>query len=150
VRTTTESEWQSQFVSMFGNIPFFVSSIGSGVLIAILLACVNTMLMAAREQTGDIGIMKALGFTDRAMFGLLIAQALVLCGLGGALGLGLAALMEPATASAIGTMFPNYRVLPETFALGAGVTLAIGLIAGVFPAWRASRLRCVEAIGVVE
>jgi putative ABC transport system permease protein len=150
VQTTTESEFQAQFISMMGNVPFFVNSIGGGVLIAILLACVNTMLMAAREQTTDIGIMKALGFTDGSMFALLILQALVLCGLGGAMGIGLALALQGGTASVLGPMFPGYGVLPETIALGAGVTLAIGLIAGVFPAWRASRLRCVEALGVVE
>jgi putative ABC transport system permease protein len=84
------------------------------------------------------------------MFGLLILQALVLCGLGGALGIGLALLLEPAAAAKMATMFPGYRILPETLVLGAGITLAVGLIAGVFPAWRASRLRCVEALGVVE
>jgi len=49
VQTTTEAEFQAQFVSMVGNIPLFVSSIGGGVLAAILLAVLNTMLMAARE-----------------------------------------------------------------------------------------------------
>ena len=150
VQTTTEAEFQAQFVSMFGNIPFFVSSIGGGVLIAILLACVNTMLMAAREQTIDIGIMKALGFTDGSMFGLLISQAFVLCGLGGALGILLALGMEPKMAKGLGQFFPGYRVSPSTIVFGVLVTVLIGLVAGIVPAWRASRLRCVEALGERE
>ena len=52
-------------------------------LLAILLACVNTMLMAGREQTHDVGILKALGFEDGSVFGLLLAQSLLLCLLGG-------------------------------------------------------------------
>src|SRR6185436_7854771 len=59
VDCATEAEFQRQFVTMFGNLPLFVGWIGSGVLLAILLACINTMLMAMREQTTDIGIMKA-------------------------------------------------------------------------------------------
>ena len=150
VQTTTEAEFQAQFVSMFGNIPFFVSSIGGGVLIAIVLACVNTMLMAAREQTIDIGIMKALGFTDGSMFGLLISQAFVLCGLGGGLGILLAVGMAPAMAQNMGAFFPGYSVSTSTIVFGVGVTVVIGLVAGIVPAWRARRLRCVEALGARE
>src|SRR5262249_11821439 len=87
VECQTETEFQRQFVTMFCNIPLFVGWIGSGVLIAILLACVNTMLMSMREQAAEIGVLKSLGFTDGSMFGLLLAQALFLCSLGGALGL---------------------------------------------------------------
>jgi hypothetical protein len=67
----TEAEFQRQFLTMFGNIPVFLAWIGGGILIAILVACVNTMLMAMREQTAEIGVLKSLGFTDGAMFSLL-------------------------------------------------------------------------------
>jgi putative ABC transport system permease protein len=90
VNCDTEAEFQRQFVSMVGNLPLFVGWIGTGVLIAIGLACINTMLMAMREQLAEIGILKSLGFTDGSMFGLLIAQALALCGLGGGIGILLA------------------------------------------------------------
>ena len=67
VQTTTEAEFQAQFVSMFGNVPFFVGAIGSGVLFAILLACLFSPLIdhvvvqrnirrrAARLQGGGDG-----------------------------------------------------------------------------------------------
>lgn len=147
VQTTTEAEFQAQFVSMMGSVPFFVSSIGSGVLFAIFLACVNTMLMAGREQTHDVGILKALGFTDGRVFALLIAQSLVLCTLGGAGGVGLALLLQGKIAGAIGAMFPGFAVTASTIRLGLGLTLGIGLLAGIAPAWTASRLRAVEALG---
>src|SRR5262245_15598089 len=137
-----EAEFQRQFVTMFGNIPLFVGWIGSGVVLAILLACINTMLMTMREQTIDIGIMKALGFTDGAMFSLLVAQGLFLCVLGGGLGMLLARATEGGVADGLGTMFPGYRILPGTYALAAVVTLVLGLLAGVVPAWSARSLRC--------
>src|SRR5206468_1948492 len=87
VDCVTEAEFQRQFVTMFGNIPLFVGWIGTGVVLAILLASINTMLMAMREQTLDVGILKSLGFSDGAMFGLLAAQGLLLCLVGGGLGL---------------------------------------------------------------
>jgi len=142
----TEAEFQRQFVTMFGNIPLFVGWIGSGVVMAILLACVNTMLMAMREQTGDIGVLKALGFTDGSMFALLIAQALFLCLLGGGLGMLLAWLTEGGVADGLGTMFPGYEVKAGTYAFAAAVTLALGVLAGLLPAWGARNLRCVQAL----
>lgn len=142
----TEAEFQRQFVTMFGNIPLFVGWIGTGVLIAILLASVNTMLMAMREQSADIGVLKSLGFTDGSMFGLLIAQSLFLSLLGGALGLFLAWSTQKTIADALGAMFPGFVIKPGTFALAAVIAVLIGFAAGVIPAWRASRLRCVEAL----
>jgi putative ABC transport system permease protein len=92
---------------MFGNIPLFVGWIGTGVLIAILLASVNTMLMAMREQAAEIGVLKSLGFTDGSMFGLLIAQSLFAVILGGGLGL-LARVRDPEPiAEGLGAMFPG-------------------------------------------
>lgn len=150
VQTTSESEFQKQFVSMLGNVPFFVSTIGGGVLAAILLAVVNTMLMAGREQTRDIGILKALGFTDRDAVRLLALQSMLLCIVGGGLGLGLALMTESGIAGALGSMFPGYQVRPETLVLGAVVALALGLFAGVAPAWRAARLNTVDALASGE
>jgi putative ABC transport system permease protein len=150
VQTTTEAEFQKQFISMMGNVPFFVATIGGGVLIAILLAVVNTMLMAGREQTHDLGIMKALGFDDGAARMMLVAQSLFLCVLGGGLGLALAAVTEDGIAVGMGAIFPGYHVQAATYALGAVVTIALGVIAGVAPAVRAGRLRPVEALGMEE
>jgi putative ABC transport system permease protein len=146
VQTTTEAEFQRQFVSMIGNLPRFIGFIGAGVLAAILLACVNTMLMAAREQVHEVGILKSLGFADAQVFGLMIGQSLLLCVLGGGLGLLGAKLAELGIGKALGAFFPGYRILPETLWLGFGLTVAVGIVAGLVPAWSASRLHCVEAL----
>lgn len=146
VQTTTEAEFQRQFVSMMGNIPTFISSIGFGVLFAILLAVLNTMLMAGRERTRDFGILKALGFTDAVAFVLLLGESLLLCVAGGAGGIALAKLSEAAAASAFKQLLPTYAVTPETMGLGAAIAVGIGLAAGIAPAWQASRLKPVDAL----
>lgn len=146
VQTTTEAEFNRQFVSMVGNLPRLLGFIGTGVLIAILLGCVNTMLMAGREQTRDIGILKAVGFSDGAMFRFLLAQSLFLCGLGGGLGIGLALLTEAPLAAMMGRYFPGYAILPETILLAVGTTLLVGLLSGMVPARQASKLLSVEAL----
>ena len=146
VQSTSEAEFQKQFVSMVGNVPFFVSSIGGGVFVAILLAVVNTMLMAAREQTRDVGILKALGFGSGAIFMVLLLQGLFLGLLGGGLGLILARASSESFATMLGASFPNYEVTLETLGLGVAVSLVVGVLAGIFPAIRLSRLPCVQSL----
>lgn len=146
VQTTTEAEFQRQFVSMVGSLPTFLTSIGGGVLFAIVLAVINTMLMAGRERTVDLGILKALGFTDAVIFSLLLFESLALCTVGGSMGVGLALLLEPFFVRFLGQMFPGFVITPETIGIGLGISVGIGVVAGIVPAWRASRLRCVEAL----
>lgn len=150
VQATSESEFQAQFVSMIGNVPMLVSSIGGGVMIAILLAVLNTMLMSAREQTRDIGVLKALGFTDGSVFGVLIVQSFGLCGLGGLLGIGVAKGLEPLISTAIGSMFPGFTVTLPTILEAATATAAIGFLAGIAPALRARALSVVDALRTVR
>jgi putative ABC transport system permease protein len=150
VQATSESEFQAQFVSMVGNVPLLVSSIGGGVMIAILLAVLNTMLMAAREQTKDIGVLKALGFTDGSVSGVLFLQSVVLCGLGGLIGIGLAKGVEPVMATAIGSMFPGFTVTLPTIGEALVATAVIGFLAGIAPALRARSLTVVDALRTVR
>ena len=150
VDCATEAEFQRQFQSMFGNIPLFLGWIGGGVLIAILVASINTMLMSMREQTGDVGVMKSLGFTDANVFGLFMAQAMFLCLLGGGIGLFLAWSTQGAIASSMEFMFPGFRIQAATFVIAAVLTAVLGLLAGILPAVRASRLRCVEALRAAD
>jgi len=146
VQTTTEAEFNRQFVSMIGNLPRLLAFIGGGVLVAILLACVNTMLMAAREQTTEIGILKALGFTDPAMGRFLVAQSLALVGGGGAAGIALALATQDGIAKVMGRFFPGYAVTSGTLIEAVTVTIAVGLLAGLVPARTAARLRTVDAL----
>jgi putative ABC transport system permease protein len=150
VTCTTEAAFQAQFLTMMGNVPFLVTAIGSGVLVAIALACINTMLMAFRDQAHDVGIMKALGFTDGGVAGLMFGQSLLLCAVGGGLGILLSKGTEPVFLIAFGTMFPGYAVTNRTVAIAAALTVAIGVVAGIVPALAARRLRCVEALRSVE
>jgi ABC-type antimicrobial peptide transport system permease subunit len=50
----------------------------------------------------------------------------------------------------LSTFFPGYAILPTTLALAAAVTLVLGLVSGLVPALRSSRLRCVEALRSTE
>jgi putative ABC transport system permease protein len=146
VQTTTESEFQAQFVSMFGNIPFFVSAIGGGVLAAVLLACINTMLMAAREQRREVGVLKALGFSDTRVGSVLLFQSLFLTLVGGGLGMFLAKAIEPGVLDATSAIMPGFRIETETFWLAFLVTVLAGLVAGILPALATRNLTVIAAL----
>ena len=146
VQTTSEAEFNAQFVSMLGNVPFFLGAIGGGILAAILLATLNTMLMAGREQTRDVGILKALGFSDGTVFGVLLVQSFLLCGVGGGVGIALAYVSGPGISAVLGTMFPGFRIASEVVLQTALIVVLLGLVAGIAPALRARRMTAIDAI----
>ena len=123
-----------------------LQSIGGAVIFAIFFAILNTMLMAARERTHDIGVLKALGFNDRSIFVGMTLESLLLCGLGGALGTGIAAAMAGGLAENLRSIVPGLALDGTTLGLAFGLALALGLFAGVAPAWNASRLQPVVAL----
>lgn len=146
VQTTTEAEFQRQFVQMLGSVPTFLTSIGGGVVFAIFLAVLNTMLMAGRERTRDIGIIKALGYPDGVAFGLLLCEALLLCTLGGALGVALALVSQPIMAVAMRLVIPFYEVTPDTIGASMAGAAVLGLLSGIGPALAARRLTVIQAL----
>jgi putative ABC transport system permease protein len=145
VQTTTEAEFNAQFVSMVGNIPFFVTTIGGGVLAAILLAVINTMLLAGREQRHDMGVLKALGFSEWAVFGVMLGQGVLLCVVGGGLGIGLAQISAPEIAKVLGTMFPGFEMTSDILTSACTLSLGIGLLSGILPAAATRKLLAVDA-----
>jgi putative ABC transport system permease protein len=71
------------FISMLGNISFLVGIIGAAVIFAILLVTFNTMMMAARERTSEIAVMKTLGYPDNLILFIVIGEAILISVVGG-------------------------------------------------------------------
>jgi len=146
VQTTTEAEFNRQFTTMMGNIPLLLNSAGGAVLFAVFFAVLNTMLMAGRQRIRDIGVMKALGFADSAVFRGLLVESLVLCGSGGLLGIALAPAAADFLRPSVSRILPGFEVSPSTLLTAMGISVAVGVIAGVAPGWYASRLAPVAAL----
>ena len=146
VQTTTEAEFNRQFISMLGDVPSMLQLVGGAVLFAIFFAVLNTMLMAGRERTRDLGILKALGFTDATAATLLIGESLLVCSLGALLGGGLALLIEQPMATATAAFLPGFGFDLGTFYLGTGIALGVGLVSGLLPGVRAARLTTITAL----
>jgi putative ABC transport system permease protein len=146
VQTTTEAEFNRQFISMLGDVPALLQMVGAAVLFAIFFAVLNTMLLAGRERTRDLGVMKALGFTDRTAAMLLVAESLLVCSLGAGLGLLLGFAIEEPMRVATAAFIPGFGFDRSTLYLGAGIAAGVGLLAGILPGVRAARLTTVEAL----
>jgi putative ABC transport system permease protein len=144
--TTTEAAFQAGFVSMMGNVPFFVGTVGGAVVFAVFFSVVNTMLMSARQRTHEIGILKALGFSDAALGRLMLVESITLSLIGGAAGAALAYFGQKPMLAVLGSMFPGYSVEVSTALMGLGMSLVIGLVAGIAPAVVASRLAPTAAL----
>ena len=146
VQTTTEAEFNRQFISMLGNVPALLGGVGGAVVFAIFFAVLNTMLMAARERTRDAGILKALGFGSGTIVGLLLVESLLVCVVGGLAGAGLALAIEEGMQSGMSRMLPGFAVSGGVVWLGLGIAVAVGTVSGLIPGWRLARTRPVVAL----
>ena len=146
--TLTERAFNLQFAGMWGNIPLFLSFIGGAVLFAAFMVTLNTLLLNARERIAEVGVLKTLGFSDASIGFLNLAEALVLCGIGGVLGTGFAwwAFGHTAWGKAMDTFMPGFRVLPSTMAEAMAIAAVLGLVSGLVPGLMAARIPLVKAL----
>lgn len=145
--TATESAFSRAFLAQLGNIGLILISVTGAAFVTILLIVGNTMVMAVRERTREIGVMKTLGFTSGRIFRIVLGESILLAVIGGVLGVGAGWFMVSGAAEAIGGALPGLGVTPM-IALGAfAIMIALGLITGAVPAFNAMRLRVVDALG---
>ena len=145
-KTQTEKAFAQGFARQFGDIGLIVTSILGAVFFTILVLTGNTMAQAVRERIPELAILKTLGFSDRAVLGLVMAEALLLIVLGGLLGLALAAVAISAV-QAILAGIGVQGVSLSVVLMGMAIMVALGLCVGLPPAIRAMRLRVVDALG---
>ena len=142
-RTQTESAFAAAFVKQMGNIEFLILAIGSIVFFTLLLVSGNTMAIAVRERMSELAVLKAIGYSDRFVLGLVLAESLVIALVGGGLGLWLAhgLVAKDLTRGILLMYLPGSAVVA-----GVAVAVGTGLLAGLLPAFSAMRLSVVDAI----
>jgi len=133
------------FANQIGNIGFIIMSIMSAVFFTILLVAGNTMAYTVRERTNELAVLKAIGFTDRGVLGLILGESLVLTFVGGAIGLGIAWLVvsmgDPTNGS-----FPVFYLPTRDLFLGLLLIVITALVAGIVPALQAQKLQIADAL----
>ena len=140
-----EGAFLQGFANQIGDIGFIMMSIVAAVFFTILLVAGNTMAYAVRERTNELAVLKAIGFTDRAVLGLVLGESLVLTGLGGAIGLSLAWLLV-STGDPTGGSLPMFYIPVKDLVTGVVLIGVMALVAGILPALQAQRLRIADAL----
>lgn len=149
-KTGTEQSFSAGFMTMFGNIQLLLGTIGMAVVFAILLIAANAMLMNQRERTGEVAVLKTVGFTDRTIFTLVIVEASIIALTGAAIGLGLAVFIPKATKFDFMGFLPGFHVTPGTAMVGIGIAVTLAIVSGFTPAYQAAKLPVVQALRRVE
>lgn len=144
-RTQTEKAMAASFVKQMGNIEFLILSIGAVVFFTLLLVIGNTMAIAVRERTSELAVLKALGYSDRFVLGIVIVESLLLALVGGGAGLALAKAFSLG-GDPTGGMLPIFYIPLGSLGAGLALALAVGMAAGIIPAVSAMRLRVVDAL----
>jgi putative ABC transport system permease protein len=144
-RTQTEKAMATSFAKQMGNIELLILSIGGIVFFTLLLVTGNTMAIAVRERTAELAVLKTVGFQDRSVVLLVLAESLLVATVGGGLGL-LGAKLLTLRGDPTGGMLPIFYLPPREVVLGFAMALTVGLLAGSLPAWSAMRLRVVDAL----
>lgn len=148
---------KSFFSSFFGSLQSFVQIIlvVTG-LVALCVLCIaaNTASMAVRERSREIAVLRAIGFSRGLVFGTLVAESTVLATLAGGTGAlltyGFSAMIRVLSESSMGGgelgALTGFLVTPDIVAQGIVLSVVVGLVAGIAPAWGASRRPVAEIL----
>ena len=145
-KTETESTFAAGWVKQFGNIKFLIVTIGAVVFFTLLLVTGNTMAISVRERTGELAVLKAIGFSDRKVLAFVLGESLVIAVVGGLLGLGLALVAVPLLSRALTGLVPVLFLSPTILLFGFVAALFVGFISGFLPGLGAMRMRVVNAL----
>lgn len=138
-RTEPVREMAQQGVQSLGDINLVIRAIVGAVLFSLLFSIGALLMQSVRERSGELAVLKAIGYSDRIVMTLLVTEAALLCLASAALGLGLAwALFWIAEKM---DLWPLYiQLTAPVLALGAGLALLLAALSATLPAWRGLRL----------
>jgi len=152
VQVVSMAQVKNTIMGLVATAKVMVFSIAVIAILIAMVGVINTILMSVFERFREIGIMKSMGAMPLDVFRMIWTETVVLCLLGGALGLAMAYGLARVTDLLIRRLLPyaptgslvliDGRLMLTTFA----VVLGIGLVSGIYPAWRAARVRPLESI----
>jgi putative ABC transport system permease protein len=149
--TMSERDLQMSFLGMLSAILTAIGIVSTVIMLIMMLILGNTIAMGVRERTSEYGVLKAIGFRPRHVATWVIVEALTIGILGAGLGLllsyplvekGLGRFLE----ENMGAFFPYFRIAGETVVMVGVLAVVLAGVAAAIPAWRASRLKVVDAL----
>jgi putative ABC transport system permease protein len=144
-KTTTEKGFLDSFAKQIGNLGLIFTAIIAVALVQILLVAMIVMGQSVRERTSEIGVLKTLGFSGPTVLGIVLAESIFIALIGGGTGL-LFSWLIVSGGDPTGGFLPIFVLPARDVLIGAGLVLALGILAGLMPAIGARRLRIVDAL----
>lgn len=144
--TETEKAFQMGFVSMSEALLTVIRLVSLIIIVIIMAVVANTMAMSVRERMGEYAVFKTLGFGGFYLMGLILGESLMITAIGGAIGIALTFPATHAFGKAVGDWFPVFNVERETIYLDIAAAVVVGVVAAVFPMWRAIKVRIAEGL----
>lgn len=144
-KAETEGAFVQGFAKQIGNVTAIMIAIMSAVFFTILLVAGNTIAQSVRERTEEIGVLKSLGFTNTQVMGLVLGESCFLSMLAGGTGLALAFALISRGDPTNGSLPIFYLPTPDII-LGLVLMVILGLLTGLTPAIRATRLKVADAL----
>jgi putative ABC transport system permease protein len=145
-KTATERAFIQGYANMIGDIGTIVTAVASAVFFTMLLVTANTMAQSVRERINEIAVLKTLGYSKHTIAGLVLAESLLITALGGAIGLGLAALAADSMSATLAQYFPVLGIPSSTYVVGAALIVVLSVLAALLPSAEAWRLRITDAL----
>jgi putative ABC transport system permease protein len=152
-QTTSMSERAFQLSFMGGFTALLKAFDGVSLVILLIFGLVlaNTIAMSVRERTHEYGVLRAIGFPPGHIIGFILGESVLLAVAGGALGVALTALLingmlGPFLEEHMSNWFPYFSTPPAVMLKAIGATVVVGALAGVLPAYFASKLRVTDAL----
>lgn len=144
-KTDSEAAFNEGFISQMGNLKLIVAGVMAAVIFVLLMLTGNTMMQSVRDRVPELATLKTIGYTDRTVLWLVMAEALFLCGIAAVVGLAMSAWIAPV----VGTQIPgmaSMQLKVSSALYGLALASAIAAIVGLPPALRAMRLDIVLAL----
>jgi len=141
-KTQPAKDFALAFIKQLGDIGFVLHAILGAVFFTLLFLTGNTMMQSVRERIPELAVLKTLGFGNGTILGLVVAESLLLCGMGAVIGLGLSYVALPGIKNAL----QGVDLSPAGLVPGFGVAVLLALIVGIPPAVRAVRLNIIDAL----
>lgn len=136
-------EFNSQMDQFTGAIAIVVIPITMIILVVGGIVVMNIMLVSVTERTFEVGLRKALGATRKQILSQFLIESALLCITGGLLGLVLAVGATQAIGAALGM---TMTITVFYMAISVGISSLIGILAGLYPAWKAAKLDPIVAL----
>jgi putative ABC transport system permease protein len=144
--TETEKAFQLSFVSMTEAIVVAIRIVSYVVIVIILAVVANTMAMTARERIGEYAIFKAMGFRSGHIAAMVFGESLFITLSGCVIGIALTFPVATAFGNSMEAFFPVFQVDSATMYLDVVFSVLIGMIAAIFPTWRAIRIKIADGL----